>query len=116
MMSSEQMMFSISELPCNFFVRLFAKRSKCQFRQPDAEFFGHTFSHKGMEMAPYKVDAVRDWPQLRSTKDIQRFLGLTGCYRKFVKGYAELAFPLYGLLGKKVSLSCGTNRNKHLKP
>jgi hypothetical protein len=66
------------------------------------EFLGHTVSHRGMEMDQHKVDAVRDWPQLRSAKDIQQFLGLTGYYRKFVKGYAELALPLYRLLGKKV--------------
>jgi hypothetical protein len=68
---------------------LFAKRSKCQFCQPDVEFLGHTVSHRGMEMDQHKVDAVRDWPQLRSAKDIQQFLGLTGYYRKFVKGCSK---------------------------
>jgi hypothetical protein len=50
--------------------KLFAKRSKCQFCQPDVEFFGHIVSHRGMEMDQHNVDAIRDWPQLRSAKDI----------------------------------------------
>jgi hypothetical protein len=81
---------------------LFAKLSKCQFCQPEVEFLGHVISHKGMEMDQHKVSAVREWPVLKSVKDVQQFLGLTGYYRKFIKDYAELALPLYKLLNKGV--------------
>ena len=31
---------------------------------------------------------------------MQKFLGLTGYYRRFFKNYAKIALPLYRLLGK----------------
>jgi hypothetical protein len=39
-------------------------------------------------------------------------LGLTGYYRKFIKGYAELALPLYKLLTKGVPFSWGEEHQK----
>jgi hypothetical protein len=33
---------------------------------------------------------IRDWPILRSVYDIQAFLGFTGFYRRFIKGYSKI--------------------------
>jgi len=50
-------------------------------------------------MAPKKVSAVLNWPIPQSKRDLQRFLGLTNYYRRFIKGFAEIAQPLHYLTG-----------------
>ena len=47
-----------------------------------------------------KVRAVVNYPEPRSLKAVQSFLGLTGYFRKFIKSYAIIAKPLSDLLQK----------------
>ena len=54
-----------------------------------------------------KVAVVLDWPRPLNLKQPRGFLGLTGYYCRFIKGYASLASPLTDLL-KKDSFSWNT--------
>ncbi|WVZ18566.1 hypothetical protein V8G54_005888 [Vigna mungo] len=47
-----------------------------------------------------KIEAMLQWPPPTSVKALKGFLGLTGFYCKFIKGYASLASPLTDLLRK----------------
>jgi len=47
-----------------------------------------------------KVEAIMSWSEPMNFKQLREFLGLTGYYRKFIKGYATLAAPLSNLLKK----------------
>ncbi|KAJ8006485.1 hypothetical protein DPEC_G00107740 [Dallia pectoralis] len=63
-------------------------------------FLGHQVGEKGVGTLLDKVEAVRDWPVSTTKQQVKSFLGLASYYRRFVKGFSNIAFPLTGLLGK----------------
>ena len=74
------------------------KPSKCEFFKSRVVYLGHVVSEDGIHTDPAKTEAVRNWPIPRCTKDVRKFLGLTGYYRRFIEGYAAIARPLNDLL------------------
>ena len=75
----------------------YANPGKCQFLRDEVHFLGHVVRRDSVSMQQHKVQAVNDWPTLRSVKDVRSFLGLAGFYRRFVKGFSEKARPLTDL-------------------
>ena len=51
-------------------------------------------------MDPVKLKAIKDWPQPKTIKDIQKFLGFCNFYCRFVQDYSALAQPLFDLTKK----------------
>ena len=85
---------------------------KCRFFQREIKCLGHVVSVEGISCDPSKTAAVSTWPVPTTVKDVQKFLGFTGFYRRFIKDYAKVARPLTELLrgsnprkktGKKVA-------------
>ena len=64
-------------------------------------FLGHKISEEGIQPDPQKVDAVRGWEIPKNSKKLHTFLGLTGYYRKFIRGYASIASCLFELIKPK---------------
>ena len=61
-------------------------------------YLDHVVSQAGIETDPTKIEAIRSWQTPKTTKDVRHFLGFTGYYRSFIKGFAALARPLNDLL------------------
>ncbi|XP_043687461.1 uncharacterized mitochondrial protein AtMg00860-like [Telopea speciosissima] len=80
--------------------KLYAKKSKCAFGQQSIEYLGHVVSAHGLAVDPSKIAAILSWPSPRNILELHGFLGLSGYYRRFIKGYAHLAAPLTDLLKK----------------
>ncbi len=60
-----------------------------------------------------KVEAIRTWPQPTTIKELQRFLGFSNFYRRFIQNYSTLTGPLTNLLrNKPKSLSWSTAANE----
>lgn len=80
---------------------LFLKPSKCVFHVQEVEFLGFVLGVNGVRMDPKKVESVTSWPTPRSPHDVRMFLGLANFYRRFIKGFSQLAAPLTRLLKKE---------------
>ncbi|WVY93545.1 hypothetical protein V8G54_032633 [Vigna mungo] len=80
--------------------QFYLQPQKCSFFQSQISYLGHIVANGGVSPDPAKIQAMVQWPTLSCTKELRGFLGLTGFYRKFVRGYAAIAQPLTDILKK----------------
>lgn len=77
------------------------KLSKCRFFDTNVSYLGYDISAQGIQPGEAKIQAVKQFPTPNNIHEVRQFLGLTGYFRKFVKGYGEIAHPLTSLLKKE---------------
>ena len=73
------------------------KPSKCFFLYKEVKYLGHLVSQEGIKPDPDKILTLKQWPTPNSVKDVRRFLGFAGFYRKFIKDFSKIARPLHDL-------------------
>ena len=78
------------------------KPSKCHFVQSKVEYLGHVVSAEGLSPNPNKIKAVQEFPVPTNTTGVKAFLGLCNYYRRFIRGFAQMASPLNKLTSKNV--------------
>jgi len=72
--------------------------SKCQILHSKVQFLGYIIQSGTSTPGPEKIQGVKEFPIPHDKKAIQRFLGLTSYFRKFLNGYPSIARPLWDLL------------------
>ena len=77
---------------------LYVKAEKCLFFQQSISILGYRFSTSGMEMESDSISAVHNWPTPTTVKEVQRFLGFANYYRRFIRGFGQVAAPITSLL------------------
>ena len=73
------------------------KLKKCEFAFDKIRYLGHYISSKGIEVDPSKLDAIRRIAIPRTSKEVKSFLGLCSYYRRFIRGFSNLSYPLIQL-------------------
>ena len=80
--------------------QLYAKFSKCEFWLTEVRFLGHVVSASGVSMDPEKVKAVMSCERPKFVFEIRNFLGLAGCYRRFIEDFSRVVAPMTKLTRK----------------
>ena len=78
------------------------KLSKCIFASNKVDFLGFELSLSGIRPQSRLTDAIRQYPQPSTKKELKGFLGLAGFYRAFIPKFADIAHPLNNLTSEKV--------------
>ena len=80
------------------------KPSKCSFFQLEIMYLAHHISWRGILPSWENVRAVQEFPMPETSTQVRAFCGLAGYYRRFIKGFTNIACPLYNVLGKEVKM------------
>ncbi|KAG5317260.1 POL3 protein, partial [Pseudoatta argentina] len=95
-------------------ISLDINKSKCQLLQSRVEYLGY-IENNTIHPSPGKIQAVSNFPEPRTLKDVQSFLGLLGYFRKFIESYAIKAKPLSDLLRKENSFRFDVKEKESFK-
>ena len=74
------------------------KPSKCNFFRTEISYLGHKVSAAGMEPGTDSLKGIAEISPPVTYTQVRKFLGATGYFRRFIKGYARIAKPLNDLL------------------
>jgi hypothetical protein len=69
-------------------VNLKLNPNKCCFIAKNITFLGHVVSKEGTKPDPGKIEAVLHFLEPKMLTNIRSFLGPTGYYRNYVRGYS----------------------------
>lgn len=81
---------------CNF--RL--KPEKSSFLCREVRYLGHIINAEGVLTDPKKVEVINEFPIPQKMAEVQRFLGMTNYYRKYIPNFSKTARPLHNLTKK----------------
>ncbi len=70
---------------------------KCEFGKRQVTFSGYQTSEEGSRPDPKNVDAILEMKLPTKVKEVRRFLGMAGFYRKHVNNFGKIAAPLTNL-------------------
>jgi hypothetical protein len=73
-------------------------------------------SEEGTIVDPEKIKSIMEWPIPKNVVDIKSFMGITSYYRRFIKGFSKITYPITSLQEKGIrftwSKKCQDKFNK----
>ena len=78
------------------------KPQKCVFGVSSIKYLGHVIDQNGVRPDDTKISAIKSFETPTSVTKLKSFLGLVNYYRKFVRGFAQIAKPLNRLTKKTI--------------
>jgi hypothetical protein len=91
---------------------LYLNINKCQFEQAEVDYLGIHVGGKRIHMEEAKVKKVKHWKPPCNATEVWHFLGFTGYYRYFIKGYSQIARPLLDLTKQSTTWHWGMDQQK----
>ena len=79
-------------------IQLSLNIKKCIFDTPIGILLGHVVYKEGINVDISKIKVIIDLKPPINPKQIRIFLGNTGYYRKFIKHYSYITYPIEELL------------------
>ena len=80
--------------------KLTVNLAKTEFCHATVTFLGHLVGQGQVKPLEAKVNAISEFPVPKCKRQLMRFLGMAGYYRKFCKNFSGTAEPLTNLLKK----------------
>ena len=74
----------------------------CSFAKDKMKYLGHIVSIDGVATDPDKVNAIHEYPVPKTVSEVRTFLGFVGYYRRYIKDFSKMAYPLTSLTRKNV--------------
>ena len=87
--------------------KLYGRLHKCEFLKSRVDYLGFDISADGIHASPEKVKSVVEWPKPQTPHDVRLFWGLASYYRRFIRGFSQIARPLTDLTKAKVQWNWG---------
>ena len=81
------------------------KPSKCEVFRTEINYLAHHVSKKGIQPSKKNLESIAQCPPPDTYTKVKSFFGLVRHYRRFIKGFARIAAPLY-------DLTSGENKDK----
>lgn len=82
--------------------KLLIQLDKTEFLKTHVLYLGHTLSADGLGLQQIKVDKIANYPRPTNVKEVQRLLGMTGYYRRFIANYSKKTKSLTQLTRKGI--------------
>lgn len=67
--------------------RLRLNPEKCHFCVDRLVYLGHVIDRDGIRTNPGKIQAVANWPEPQTVKQIRQFVGMASWYRRFIPNF-----------------------------
>ena len=77
------------------------KPSKCEVFKTEINYLAHHVSKKGIQPSKKNLESIAQCPPPDTYMKVKSFVGLVEHYRRFIKGFARIAAPLYDLTSGK---------------
>ena len=88
---------------------------KCEFGYSEVKYLGFIVNEKGLLMDEDKIKPILEFATTKNVKQLQRIIGMTSWYRRFIPKFSEIMEPQHALLKKGVEWEWNAKQEQALE-